>query len=87
LNALIDVVLFRLLLWREAFNSTLTIHLLTIPPENGDEDLKSRLENCSGSTVELSVTFLPAGGVADIKAHPLDVMAWHFKLKQGESSI
>jgi diphthine-ammonia ligase len=56
-------------------DSTLTIHLLTIPPENGDEDLKSRLEKCSGSTVELLVTFVPAGGAADFKAHPLNVMA------------
>ncbi len=57
-------------------DSTLTIHLLTMPPEIGvDEDLKSRLEKCSGSTVELLVTFLPAGGTADFKAHPLNVMA------------
>ena len=56
-------------------DSTLTIHLLTMPPENCDEDLKSRLEKSSGCAVELLVTFLPAGGAADFKAHPLNVMA------------
>ena len=46
-----------------------------MPPESIDDDLKSRLDKCHGCSVELLVTFLPAGGNADFKAHPLNVMS------------
>ena len=54
-------------------DSTLTIHLLTLPPKLADAELRSRLENFADCSVHLLVTFVMAGS-EPCKAHAPDVV-------------